>query len=42
MLSEGAAFYERLSKKGPEELEKGNLPIDEVLEGMEKIQNFKG
>jgi hypothetical protein len=42
ILSEGTAFYERLSKKGLEELEKGNLPIDEVLEGMEKIQGFKG
>jgi len=41
ILSEGAAFYERLEQKRPEELEKGNLPIDEVLEGMEKIQGFK-
>jgi hypothetical protein len=42
ILSEGAAFYERLSKKGHEELERGNLPIDEVLEGMDKIQGLKG
>jgi hypothetical protein len=42
ILSEGAAFYERLSKKSLEELEKGSLPIDEVLEGMEKIQALKG
>jgi hypothetical protein len=42
ILSEGVAFYQRLSKKRLEELEKGNLPIDEVLEGMKKIQSLKG
>ena len=42
ILSEGAAFYERLREKRPEELEEGNLPIDEVIEGMEKFQSFIG
>ncbi|MHB1418400.1 MAG: DUF6483 family protein [Bacillota bacterium] len=40
LLSEGAEFYERLKGKMPEELKKGNLPMDEVLEGMEKIKGF--
>lgn len=40
VLSEGVAFYERLKGKRHEELEKGKLPIDEVIEGMEKIQSF--
>lgn len=37
VLLEGIAFYERLSGKSPEELEKGNLPMDEVLEGIDQI-----
>ncbi|MHB1128420.1 MAG: DUF6483 family protein [Bacillota bacterium] len=41
LLSEGAAFYERLKRKRPEELKRGNLPMDEVLEGMEKIKGLK-
>ena len=40
VLAESNAFYERLLNKKPEELEKGNLPIDEVLESIEKIQGF--
>jgi len=34
VLDEGIAYYERLMQIKPEELENGNLPIDEVLEGM--------
>ncbi|HZK52799.1 MAG TPA: DUF6483 family protein [Desulfosporosinus sp.] len=41
MQSEGIAFYERLLKIKPEELEKGNLPIDEVHDGLEKLQGWK-
>ena len=40
MRSEGIAFYDRLLNKKSEELEKGNLPRDEVLEGLEKLQSF--
>jgi len=40
VLAEGNAFYGRLLEKKPEELKKGNLPIDEVLESIEKIQGF--
>ncbi|HBP63644.1 MAG TPA: hypothetical protein DD730_05100 [Desulfosporosinus sp.] len=40
VLAEGNAFYERLLKKKPEELKKGNLPIDEVLESIQKLQGF--
>lgn len=40
VLSEGIAFYERLMKIKPEELKKGNLPIDEVLESIAKIQGL--
>jgi len=40
MRSEGIAFYDRLLNKKSEELEKGNLPSDEVLEGLEKLQSF--
>lgn len=39
VLAEGIAFYERIMKLKPEELEKGNLPLDEVLEALEI---FKG
>lgn len=37
IVSEGIAFYERLLKIKPEELEVGNLPIDEVQDGLEKL-----
>jgi len=40
MLSEGIAFYERLKKVKPEDLEKGNLPLEEVVEGLEKVKGF--
>lgn len=39
LLSEGIAFYKRLIEKTPEELEFGNLPMDEVLEGLKKLQD---
>jgi hypothetical protein len=41
VYNEGIAFYERLQEKSPEELAQGNLPLDEVLEGMEKIRALK-
>lgn len=41
VLDEGIAFYERLQEKSPEELTQGNLPLDEVLEGMAKIRALK-
>ena len=34
----GIAFYERLINKDQTELQKGNLPIDEVLEGLAKLK----
>ena len=34
----GIAFYERLISKDQAELQKGNLPIDEVLEGLAKFK----
>ena len=40
IISEGIAFYERLMIIDPEALAIGNLPIDEVLESMEKIRNL--
>lgn len=41
ILSKGIAFYERLIKKDQAELEKGNLPIDEVLEGLSNLKEYK-
>ncbi|MGI1659699.1 MAG: DUF6483 family protein [Desulfitobacterium sp.] len=37
-LSEGKNFYLRLIEKSPEELVKGNLPLNEVQEGLTKIR----
>lgn len=42
VYNQGIAFYERLQEKNPEELAQGNLPLDEVREGMEKIRALKG
>jgi len=36
--NEGVQFYERLLKRSDEELVKGNLPRDEVLEGMQEMK----
>lgn len=33
-------FYERLKCKSEEELEKGNLPLDEVLDGLNQLNNL--
>ncbi len=41
ILSKGIAFYERLINKDQAELEKGNLPIDEVLEGLSNLKEYK-
>lgn len=38
ILARGMDFYERLSGKDPAELEAGNLPMDEVLEGLAKLR----
>jgi len=38
LLTIGIAFYERLINKDQTELQKGNLPIDEVLEGLAKLK----
>lgn len=35
----GIAFYNRLLHKPEDELENGNLPLDEVMEGLERLQN---
>lgn len=41
LLEEGIAFYERLLVKDQTELEKGNLPIDEVFEGLASLKEYK-
>jgi hypothetical protein len=38
-LDEGIRFYERLLKKSDEALTAGNLPREEVLEGMRKVKD---
>ena len=40
MVGEGFAFYERLKGKTLMELEDGNLPLDEVIEGLEVYQHL--
>lgn len=40
MVDEGFAFYERLKGKKLMELEDGNLPLDEVIEGLEVYRNM--
>lgn len=39
ILSKGQAFYQRLLKKSDDELQKGNLPRDEVQESLLTIEN---
>ncbi|MHB1652933.1 MAG: DUF6483 family protein [Desulfitobacteriaceae bacterium] len=41
LLDQGISFYERLTEKNHKELEEGNLPINEVLEGREKLLNIQ-
>jgi len=38
LVNEGIAFYERLLTKSDEQLAAGNLPRDEVLEGMSSLK----
>lgn len=38
VVSEGISFYERLLQKSEEELEKGNLPANEVKESLNEIK----
>lgn len=38
VLSEGKDFYHRLEDKSPDELQKGNLPLHEVQEGLAKVK----
>lgn len=40
IVSEGINFYERLLEKDKEELEKGNLPINEVNESLEEVKKL--
>ncbi|EHQ90322.1 DUF6483 family protein [Desulfosporosinus youngiae] len=40
IVDEGFAFYERLRMKTQEELESGNLPLDEVIEGLNVYRNL--
>lgn len=39
-VSEGIAFYKRIMERNSEDLEKGNLPLDEVQEGLNKLEGF--
>ncbi|HEY8910219.1 MAG TPA: DUF6483 family protein [Desulfosporosinus sp.] len=41
ILLKGIAFYERLSEIDHAELEKANLPIDEVLEGLTNLKGYR-
>lgn len=41
ILAKGIAFYERLTNKNQTELEKGNLPIEEVLEGLANLKEIR-
>lgn len=41
VIREGTAFYERLLEKSPEELASGELPRDEVLEGLASLTKLK-
>lgn len=38
IVAKGQAFYERLMQKDETELEEGNLPMDEVLEGLASLK----
>jgi tetratricopeptide (TPR) repeat protein len=38
IVEEGIGFYERLLEKTEEALENGNLPLDEVKEGIERLK----
>ena len=40
ILLKGLAFYERLVNIDPKELEKGNLPIDEVFEELTNLKEY--
>jgi tetratricopeptide (TPR) repeat protein len=40
LLAKGIAFYERLINKDQIDLQKGNLPIDEVLEGLANLKRI--
>ena len=42
LLAKGIAFYERLINTDHAELEKGHLPIDEVLEGLARLEKDLG
>ncbi|MDR3602043.1 MAG: DUF6483 family protein [Desulfosporosinus sp.] len=41
ILAKGISFYERLINKDQAELEEGNLPIVEVLEGLANLKGYK-
>ena len=40
LLAKGIAFYERLINKDQTDLQKGNLPLDEVLEGLANLKRI--
>lgn len=40
LLTQGIAFYERLQSVDAMELEEGNLPLDEVLEGLANLRGY--
>ncbi|MDP4087828.1 MAG: DUF6483 family protein [Bacillota bacterium] len=40
LIQEGINFYNRLLGKTEEELEEGNLPKDEVEDGLQRVQNY--
>ncbi|WP_088225413.1 DUF6483 family protein [Desulfosporosinus sp. FKB] len=41
VLRQGIAFYERLTQIDPAELLEGNLPMDEVFEGLETLKQYQ-
>lgn len=40
LVAKGIAFYERLLNKDQADLQKGNLPMDEVLEGLANLKRI--
>jgi len=40
IINKGIAFYKRLMNKGEEELIEGNLPVNEVVESLNKLQEY--
>lgn len=40
ILDQGREFYERLKRKTPTELKQGNLPLEEIEEGLQQLEKM--